>query len=183
MAHCTVDYERYESCRCARKRGEREERRKKARDTGVRTSHSHKIACYYYYEWPLGLWKNWEPLTNHKKLSQQRSTSTTITLDRKPYRRQLGSQHIIKISSTPTFDVENDCVVARLRYLVSIDVSTAISKASIFGRFSWRRPLSSTIYGNNRFMTPPDHNLHYINILYVRWESLRSYRCEHQDHV
>ena len=81
-----------------------------------------------------------------------------------PYRRQLRFNYTIKISSRPIFDVENDSVVARLRYSASIDVSTAISKASIFGRFSWRRQLSSTIYGNNRFMTPPDHNLHYNNI-------------------
>ena len=85
----------------------------------------------------------------------------------KPYRRQLRFNYIIKISYRPIFDVENDYVVARLRYPASIDVSTAISKASIFGRFSWRRQLSSTIYGNNQFMTLPDHNLHYI-IIYGR---------------
>jgi hypothetical protein len=103
-------------------------------------------------------------LKNHKKLTLSTQHLRPSRWAAKPYRRQLRFNYIIKISSRPIFDVENDYVVARLRYSASIDVSTAISKASIFGRFSWRRQLSSTIYGNNRFMTPPDHNLHYVDI-------------------
>ena len=103
-------------------------------------------------------------VANHKKLPLSAQHLRPSRWTTKPYRRQLRFKYIIKISSRPIFDVENDYVVARLRYPASIDVSTAISKTSIFGRFSWRRQLSSTIYGNNRFMTPSDHNLHYVDI-------------------
>ena len=103
-------------------------------------------------------------VTNHKKLSLPTQHLRPSRWTAKPYRRQLRFKYIIKISSRPIFDVENDSVVARLQYPASIDVSTAISNASVFGRFSWRRQLSSTIYGNNQFIKPPVDDLHNIDI-------------------
>ena len=88
----------------------------------------------------------------------------------------------IKISSRPIFDAENDDVVWRSRYLAPLDVSVAISKASIFGRFSSRRQISSTSHSNNRFLTTQDHYLHYIDI-YGRWGLSWSYWYEHKNRV
>jgi len=70
----------------------------------------------------------------------------------------------MKISSRSIFDAENATVVGRSRNRAPTGVLAAISKALIFGRFSWRRQLSSTSQGNNRYTTPPDHDLHYIDI-------------------